>query len=134
MVPEPYRGSFELPASSSTVFAHLTMDDLLAAWWPDGADTDPTPGGRMHLWWDGPGWHLRGEYLEVEPPERLVYTWKWDHDDLPERRVVMTLSVAGSGTTRVDIEHDAGSDEERQSHAEGWEFFLGQLRELLTAG
>src|SRR3970282_1798132 len=92
VIPEAYRGSFELPASSSTVFAHLTMADLIAAWWPDGADTDPAPGGRRHL------------------------------------------SGAGAGTTLVDTEHEPGADEERQAYAEGWEFFLGQLREILAAG
>lgn len=134
MIPEPYRETFELPASTSTVFAHLTSDELLSRWWPNGAETDPVPGGSYHLWWDGPGWHLRGEYLEVEPSSRLVYTWKWDHEDLPARRVALDLAVAGSGSTRLDIEHDAESEEERQGYAEGWEFFLGQLRDVLGAG
>jgi uncharacterized protein YndB with AHSA1/START domain len=110
------------------------MADLLSTWWPDGADTDPTPGGTLHLWWDGPGWHLRGRYLEVEAPERLAFTWRWDHEELPARRVTIDLSVAGSGITRVDIEHEAGSEEERQGYAEGWQFFLGQLRDALGAG
>lgn len=130
---EPYRGSFEVPASSPTVFAHLTMGELLTAWWPDGADTDPAPGGNLHLWWDGPGWHLRGEYLEVEPPDRLTFTWRWDHEDVPARRVAMDLSASGSGTTRVDIEHEAASAEERQGYAESWEFFMAQLRDVLGA-
>ena len=133
MIPSPFRGSFELPATSSTVFAHLTIAGLLTLWWPEGAETDPVPGGSYHFWWDGPGWHLRGNYLEVEPPERLVYTWKWDHEELPPRRVAIALSVAGSGTTRLDIEHDAGSEDELQGYAEGWEFFLSQLREVLVS-
>jgi len=132
MSSEPYRGSFELPASTSTVFAHLTSADLLPGWWPDGAETDPVPGGTYHLWWDGPGWHLRGEYLEVEPPSRLVYTWKWSHEKLPVRRVEMDLVIAGSGATRLEIEHDSGTDEERQGYSDGWDFFLGQLREVLA--
>jgi len=107
------------------------MGGLLTSWWPDGADTDPVPGGSLHLWWDGPGWHLRGEYLEVEPPDRLTFTWQWDHEELPARRVVMDQSASGSGMTRVDIEHESASDEERRGYAEGWEFFMAQLRDVL---
>jgi len=132
-VPESYRGEFELPASTSTVFAYLTEPALLTEWWPTGAETDPVPGGRYHLWWDGPGWHLRGEYLAVDPPDRIEFTWKWDHDDVPERRVEIRLSIQDAGSTHVIVEHDAASDEERSSYQEGWEFFIPQLGEALRA-
>ena len=130
---EAYRGEFTLPASSATVFAYLTEPALLAEWWPDGADTDPVDGGGYHLWWDGPGWHLRGEYLTVEGPHRLEFTWKWDHEDLPARRVDMRLHIRDAGTTTLLIEHDADSAEEFAGYREGWEFFIPQLRDALAS-
>lgn len=120
-----------LPALPDTVLAHLTEPELLTRWWPTGADTEPRPGGRYHLWWDGPDWHLRGEYLEIDLP-RFVWTWKWDHDDLPVRTVVMSLRAGGDGATEISVDHEAESAEERASYVEGWEHFLGVLGEVLT--
>jgi uncharacterized protein YndB with AHSA1/START domain len=130
---ETYRGEIDLPASSNTIFAYLTEPALLTEWWPDGADTDPVAGGSYHFWWDGPGWHLRGEYLAVEEPNRIEFTWEWDHEEWPPRRVDIRLSIADAGTTHLIVEHDAGFPDERISYQQGWEFFLPQLREALAS-
>ena len=130
---DAYHGEFELAASAEMVFAHLVEPHLLTEWWPDGAATDPTPGGEYHLWWDGPDWHLRGEYDLVDPPNRLVYTWQWDHEDYPPRRVDMRLSIMKMGKTHLVVEHEAASEEERSSYQQGWEFFLPQLGDAAAA-
>ena len=130
--PHSYQGEFTLPASTATVFVYLTEPALLAEWWPDGAETELVEGGSYHLWWEGPGWHLRGTYLTLEAPDRLEFTWEWDHEDLPPRRVDMRLHIRDAGTTTLRIEHDAGSDEELSGYRDGWEFFIPQLREALA--
>ena len=130
--PHSYHGEFTLPASTATVFAYLTEPALLTEWWPNGAETDPVEGGAYHLWWDGPDGHLRGSYVTFEPPVRLEFTWAWDHEDLPPRRVDVRLHIRDAGSTTVVIEHDAGSAEELAGYREGWEFFIPQLRDALA--
>ena len=122
--------TFRLSAPAGVVRAHFVEPDLLTRWWPSGAETDPVEGGAYHLWWDGPGWHLRGRYLEVGD-DRLRFTWAWDHDDLPDRTVDITFNDV-DGSTRVDIDHEAGDDGERRSYVEGWEHFLGVLARRLA--
>jgi uncharacterized protein YndB with AHSA1/START domain len=77
---------------------------------------------------------LRGRYIEVERPRRLVWTWAWDHESLPPRRVMMTFAPLGAAATRLGIAHEAATDEERRSYIEGWEHFLGELQKALAAG
>ena len=76
--------------------------------------------------------HLRGSYVTFEPPVRLEFTWAWDHEDLPPRRVDVRLHIRDAGSTTVVIEHDAGSAEELAGYREGWEFFIPQLRDALA--
>ncbi|MEX1093289.1 MAG: SRPBCC domain-containing protein [Acidimicrobiia bacterium] len=73
--------SFDVPASPDAVFDHFTNPDLLVRWWPTGSETWPEPGGVYHMWWDGPGHHLRGRYLKIDRPSRLSSSWRFDHDD-----------------------------------------------------
>ena len=84
------------------------------------------------MWWDGPGWHLRGEYLAANPPQELVFTWAWDHDELDPRRVALSFSDQLLTGSTLSIDHEAHSEEERQSYQEGWEHFIGQLAEVLS--
>ena len=109
-----------------TVFNCFVDPTKLTEWWPSGAETDPRPGGDYHLWWDGPDWHLRGRYIEVERPHRLVWTWKWDHDDVPARIVTVDLTRE-EGSTVLEIDHEATSPDERDSYVDGWNHFLTKL-------
>jgi uncharacterized protein YndB with AHSA1/START domain len=117
-----------LPMSTEHAYAHFTDPELLTAWWPEVADTDPSPGGRYHLQWPGPGWHLHGEYAETVPGERLSFTWAWDHEDA-ERFVTIGFRPDGDDT-HLTVEHTYGGDEERDGYVEGWVFFLGRLAGL----
>ena len=116
-------------ADVDTVFNHFVDPTLLTQWWPSGAETDPQTGGTYHMWWDGPGWHLRGRYVQVERPHRLVWTWKWDHDDTPARVVEVDLTTE-EGSTVIQIDHEAASQGERESYVDGWNHFLGRLEAL----
>ena len=121
----------EVPGTAQAVLAHFTQPELLTTWWPEGAETDPHAGGEYHLWWEGPGWHLRGRYLDVGPT-RVVFTWKWDHETTPEREVDVRI-VQHDDRVHVSLRHEAHDDDERQSYTDGWEHFLGRLAERLGA-
>lgn len=120
----------DLPAPATTVFDHMVDPGLLTKWWPDTAEVDARVDGTYHLHFAGPDFHLRGRFTAVGRPSHLAYTWQWDHDDTPERRVSITLQES-HGQTAVRIEHEAGDPEEQAGYVEGWEFFLARLRDVL---
>ena len=80
-------------APPERVYAAWTDPALLRRWWaaepgwttPE-ATTDVRVGGAYRLSMQGTDGILRtvaGEYLEVDPPRRLVYTWKWVSHAIP---------------------------------------------------
>ena len=70
-------------APRERVFAAWTEPERLKRWWGPGAfrtteaEVDLRPGGRYALTLEPGAMHLAGEFREVVPPERLVYTWRW---------------------------------------------------------
>jgi uncharacterized protein YndB with AHSA1/START domain len=70
-------------------------------WTMPVCEIDLRPGGAWHFVWrrsDGTEMEMRGEYREVEPPERLVHTESWG-GDWPETLNTMILSEEDGKTT-----------------------------------
>ncbi|TIS44395.1 SRPBCC domain-containing protein [Mesorhizobium sp.] len=126
------------------VFHVITAGDQIPLWW--GGDNmyrttkhtaDVRPGGAWRSEGkgaDGHDFHVGGEYLEVEPPHRLVMTWiaPWDGDHVTT--VTYTLEAVENGT-RLTLRHD-GFGARRDScrdHGSGWERVLGWLGDFLSA-
>src|ERR1700753_1470853 len=76
----------QIKARPQTVFDAMTRPELMARWWgPDAgpvllAEADVRVGGAFRVRFrmlDGEEAECFGEYLEVAPPERLVFSWHW---------------------------------------------------------
>jgi len=70
-------------------------------WTMPVCEIDLRPGGAWHFVWrrsDGTEMEMRGEYREVEPPERLVHTESWG-GDWPETLNTLILSEEDGMTT-----------------------------------
>ncbi|HMQ66465.1 MAG TPA: SRPBCC domain-containing protein [Arachnia sp.] len=122
-----FRDSITIAASPETVFGYLTTNEGMTAWMGQYADLDPTPGGRFAV--DIAGYPVRGEYLRVEPPRRVVVSWGFvGSDDLPAgaSTVEFRLTRVEAGT-RVDLCHSGLPDAEVHGHADGWAHFLPRL-------
>ena len=128
-----------IDASPETVFAFFTEPDKLTRWLAEEATTDPRPGGINHQTHSGgadnPGgragpYYMRGEFIEVEPPSRVVFTWGFENPDVDidpgGSTVEVTLAPAGGGTL-VRLVHRDLPEGERSSHAEGWTDRLERL-------
>jgi uncharacterized protein YndB with AHSA1/START domain len=65
------------------------------------------------------GW---GVYREVRPPERLVFTWNWEHDEFKDTLVTVEFrSVGESGFTEVTLTHELlPTEKAREEHRRGW--------------
>ena len=95
----------------------------------DGAVRRPRPhaGGRFAV--DIAGYPVRGEYLVVEPPRRVVVSWGFPgSQDLPAgaSTVEFVLTAVAAGT-RVDLHHVDLPQTEVRGHAHGWAHFLPRL-------
>ncbi len=137
----------DLAAPLRVVFACWVEPALLTRWWPQQAVVEPGAGGAYHLAWPQMGWSLRGHYLVFDMPERLSFTWRWDHDpaEEPERHVAISLAAledaAGAEhvTTRLLLTHGPyGATPAEQalrdeSHLAGWRHFLPRLGALVAS-
>jgi uncharacterized protein YndB with AHSA1/START domain len=79
---------------------------------------------------DVTGEHVaRGEYLELDPPHRVVFTWGWEGGDAvpPGSSTVEITLTEQAGGTLVRLEHRDLPEAERASHGHGWDHYLERL-------
>ena len=79
---------------------------------------------------DGENMTVHGQYREVEPGRRIVFTWQWDDDENWEKHVsVVTVELSdANGGTEVRLTHDQLPNEKsRDNHEQGWNSVLNKL-------
>jgi uncharacterized protein YndB with AHSA1/START domain len=137
-VGEPIVREIHIRATPETVFEFFTDPAKLTRWLATEATLDPRPGGvchQDHAREDGSGgsYHMRGEFLEVSPPERVVFTWGFTDPDVgvpPGSSVVDVTLTPDGGGTRLRLEHRDLPVAAIESHSGGW---TGMLERLATA-
>jgi uncharacterized protein YndB with AHSA1/START domain len=136
--------TFKAPAQA--VFDAWTSPEVLRRLWPAGADwktpvaeVDARVGGQLRLVMrnpDGEEFGGSGEYLEITPPERLVFTWTWDGHERHEGTQVVEVEFREEkdGTTTVVLTNRGlRGEESRRSHREGWAASFDNLDRVLGA-
>jgi len=126
--------SIVIEAPPDIVFAHLVDAERMPTWMGERADLQPRPGGLFAV--DVNGTPFRGEYLEVDPPHRVVVSWGMaGSTDLPpgSSRVEFTLTAIPSGTA-LSLHHTGLPDTRAQTHGQGWGHYLGRLRVAAAGG
>jgi uncharacterized protein YndB with AHSA1/START domain len=100
-------------APRERVFAAWTEPELLKQWWgPDifetvAAAVDLRVGGRYEFLLEPGSMRLSGEFREVDPPKRLVYTWRWIENVPDTRESLVTVEFHDKGEkTEVVLLHD----------------------------
>ena len=120
--------SIEVPAPPETVFGYFVDPALMLTWIGDHAVLDARPGGEFTL--DIEGVPVRGRFLEVVAPERVVVSWGHaGSETIPpgSTRVQFTLAPTEDGGTLVGIEHHELPEEHVASHRVGWPMFADRL-------
>lgn len=137
------KAEIEIAAAPARVFHSLTDASELAAWW--GADDmyrtsdwklDLRPGGKWSALAqsaDGTAMTLDGEFLEVDPPRRLAFTWRPSWDDYAVTTVRYDLEPTARGT-RVRVTHSGFGDRDTAAAGtgEGWKRVLEWLAEHIA--
>lgn len=130
--PEVVTATVRIDAPPAAVFPYLIDPPLLVQWIGQWADLDPVPGGTFAL--DLDTTPVRGEFVEVEPPRRVVFTWGVPgRDRLPpgSTTVEIILTADGAGTL-VELFHRDLPAEELEGHLGGWTTMLGHLDRLFA--
>ena len=124
---DPYTASVHVAARPERVFAFFTQPEAMVRWMGDYAVLDATPGGEFTV--DIEGVPVRGRYLEVEPPHRLLIGWGHAGSERlpPGASTVEVRLTEADGGTRVEITHSGLPGPEAAKHARGWPHFLRRL-------
>ncbi len=129
-----YATSIDIDATPAEVFDFLVTEAGMTAWMGQHARLDPRPGGAFAV--DIAGHAVRGRYVDVERPRRVVVSWGVAGSaDLPPgaSRVEVTLTPTARGT-RVELVHSGLPDPGLDGHADGWTHFLSRLRAVAAGG
>jgi uncharacterized protein YndB with AHSA1/START domain len=134
-------------AKRADVFRAWITPELLKQWLHAGegwttpiAEMDVRVGGRFR--WgirgpDGGTFYEVGEFLDITPPERLVYTCRFEDDEvdfqMPKDETIVRVDfIDVPGGTRVTLVSDGYSKaNERDDHQNGWPGFLANLALLV---
>ena len=130
-----------LPVARERVFAAWLDPVSLARWMrpPDVTsavvEVDPRVGGRFrivmrHGKGDVEHW---GEYLAIEPPSLLSFTWTSAATDLRPMVVTVELFARGAGTELV-LTHRRLPLGRVDAHREGWTGIIRTLEATLASG
>lgn len=124
------------------VFRALTSADEVPLWWGDDAvyrtktwTSDLRVGGKWRaegVGSDGKPFSVEGEFLELDPPHKIVQTWNpdWDRGET----TTLTYRIAPvEGGSRLTVRHTgfAGRAETCARHGQGWELVLGWIDRYL---
>jgi uncharacterized protein YndB with AHSA1/START domain len=120
-----------IDATPETVFEFFTDPEKMVRWKGSAAILDPTPGGAYRVEVNE-GSTVAGEYVELDPPHRVVFTWGWENATGPvvpgSSTVEVTLAPEGEGT-RLTLVHRDLPEGEQEQHAVGWDYFIPRLQE-----
>lgn len=128
-----------LPAPVEDVFRWWTETERLREWMsPVGTvevEVDLRVGGDFRIVMRGEGMAIEhtGEYLEIDPPRRLVFTWLSRYTGTEPSLVTVEL-MPHEGATELKLIHERLPEDVAASHARGWGSMLDRLEGRLLSG
>jgi uncharacterized protein YndB with AHSA1/START domain len=117
-----------IDAPPSVVYSYLTESEKWSRWQGVGATIEPRPGGMFAVSMPTEA-RVRGEFIELIPNQRVVFTWGWiDHPTVPPGSTTVEIELIAEGSaTRLRLTHSGLPPEEISIHAEGWNHYAARL-------
>jgi uncharacterized protein YndB with AHSA1/START domain len=133
----PVEVTTRIEASPEVVFDFFTDPDKMVQWMGRAAELEPLPGGRLRCDINGRD-VARGEFVALEPPRRLVFSWGWEGESAATPPGLSTVEVLlepdGEGTNLRLLHRDLPSAEVAAKHGEGWTHYLQRLATVASGG
>jgi uncharacterized protein YndB with AHSA1/START domain len=137
------RRTFQAPREK--VFRAWTNAQELARWFAPSAEystkvpeLDLKVGGKykVEMHHKGGTVHkVEGMYVEIKPPEKIAFTWRWENDPATQESLVTIEFLDLGPSTEILLTHvHLPNAEQREKHAHGWNGCLEQLARFVQAG
>jgi uncharacterized protein YndB with AHSA1/START domain len=125
-----------IDARPETIWPFLTEADRWIEWEGTSAQLDPRPGGVYRVLVRG-SFQSAGEFVEVVPYEKVVFTFGWEQEGNPippgSTTVEITLRPEGD-KTRLRLVHRGLPAETLDAHVDGWSHYLDRLAVRVAGG
>lgn len=124
----------EIEAPADAVFDFLIVPEKFLRWMGQEGTIDPRPGGGLTVK-VGDDDTAVGQYVEIDRPKHLVFTWGWLGSELvpPGSSTVEINLREENDRTVVSLIHSGLPEDQPASHLEGWLHFGAQLGAEVTA-
>ena len=128
-------------ATPERLFAAWTISEQLKLWWgPQGmkcidAEVDLRQGGRYRIanqLPDGKILWIAGEFEVIEPPRKVVYTWRIEPEMKSTERVTVEFEPRGEETEVIVTHERISSEGLREMHQQGWQGCLEGLAKFVA--
>jgi uncharacterized protein YndB with AHSA1/START domain len=123
-------------ATPEALFAFFTDPAKMTQWIGTAVELDARPGGVFRIVPNRAD-VIRGRYLEVTPPSRVVFTWGFEGEGqgLPPGASVVEITLRPvDGGTEVRLVHRALPDGIREAHAAGWSHYIARITVAAEGG
>ena len=128
-----HRTEICIDASPEHVFRFFVDSDWLTKWLGKTAQLVPQPGGEFRFEVAAGEWCV-GEYVVIDSPRRVVFTWGWENEtmNLPPGSSVVEVNLTADGErTKVSLTHrELPDDDSLALHADGWMRYLARLERV----
>ena len=125
-----------IDATPETIWPFIVDPAKHVEWLGTEADIDPRPGGIYRV--NVQGLHQSaGEYVEVVPNEKVVFSFGWEEEGNPIKpgSTTVEISLHPEGTkTLVRLAHRGLPEDAVSDHTGGWDHYLGRLAIAATGG
>lgn len=125
-----------IAARPETIFEFLTDPAKMTRWMGKEATLDPRPGGIYRVDVNGRD-VARGEFVDIEPPARVVFTWGWEQSEqTPPGSTTVEISLLAEGDETILrlVHRGLASPDSVKAHDHGWEHYLARLTIAGTGG
>jgi len=133
--------TYQLNASPKRVYEAFTNKKDLEMWMADHYEIELRKGGKYKMGLESDGYAATGEFLEIVPNEKIVYSWKMtEYDENTKKpnpnssmdkptKVTLKFEKAGNRGTKITLIQEGFPEKEEQyyMHEVGWDLNVGQL-------